>query len=111
MNIKPTGYYILVEVEVVSETIEEGNLQGFILHSPENQKREQTGNDTGTVIAIGPQAHVGFDGCTGKTAKARAKQWGYEVGDTVEFTRYEGKLIEDTNYRLIPDDKIIAVRT
>jgi len=110
MNIRPTGYYILVKVESVAKSIEGGVLDGFELHSNQELKREQTGNDTGTVIAIGPQAHVGFEGCDADTAEERAAQWGYIVGDVVEFMRYEGKLLEDEEHRLIPDDKIIAVR-
>jgi len=111
-TLRPTGYYVLVKVRTVEKEITEGDLAGFQLYSNDEHNREQKGHDLGEVIAIGPLAHMGFDGCQGSNAEERAAEWGYKIGDTVEFARYEGKLLEHPDYpnhRIIPDDKIIAV--
>ena len=112
VSIRPAGHYILIEMAEVSEEVTDGALAGFKLRSDFEQKREQSGHDIGTVVAIGPLAYVGFDGCEGATGEERAASWGFKVGDTVEFLRYEGKLLEHPDYpnhRIIPDDKILMV--
>lgn len=111
-QVRPAGHYILIEIETVSHEVTEGALSGFKLRSDDEQKREQMGHDIGTVLGIGPLAYVGFDGCEGATAEERAKSWGFEVGDKVEFARYEGKVLEHPDYpnhRIIPDDKVLMV--
>ena len=106
--IKPTGFHVLVEMEEVEETTE----SGIVIATKSGREREQNGHDVGTVIAIGPTAHMGYEGCDGDTAEARAAQWGYGIGDKVQFERYQGKLLDIPgceNHRIITDSNIIAV--
>jgi len=105
MQYKPVGYYILVEMDKISEEIEEGALAGFQLDSKE-VKREQHGHAIGTIKAFGPTCYKGFEGCESPD------DWGVKVGDRVEFNRYDGKecLAEGyEHFRLIPDSNIVAI--
>ena len=106
MNIKPTGYFVLVEVVKVDETHEGTSI---IMVSDEH-KRETGGRDIAHVKAFGPIAYKGYEGCDSH------KDWGVDVGDLVEFNRYDGKVPrhaetneELKNLRLIIDSDIIAV--
>ncbi len=108
MRVKPTGYHILVKVEEVEETTE----SGIVIATKTENKREQGGHDAGTVVAIGPTAYDGYAGCDGDTAQERAAMWGFQVGDKVQFERYNGKLLDlpgMENHRVIQDSNIIAV--
>ncbi len=103
--IEPTGFHVLVEMDVVEETTE----SGIIVATKTENKREQGGCDIGRVIAIGPTAHLGYEGINGETPKERAAQWGYKVGDRVLFERYAGKLLDIEgfeNHRVITDSNI-----
>ena len=106
IRIRPTGYYILVEVEAVEETHENSS----IIMIQDEQKREAGGRDIGTIVEFGPICFQGYADC--KTPK----DWGCKVGDKVEFNRYDGKtprLAESNpelaNLRIINDNDIIAV--
>lgn len=108
MELKPTGYYVLVKMEEVEVTSE----GGIILSTKEEGEREQKGHDIGTIVSMGPTSWSGFQGCDAVTAEARAEQWGCKVGDKVEFNRYEGKTPryeEFQDYRIIQDAHIIGV--
>lgn len=108
MKLKPTGYYVLVKMEAVEVTSD----GGIILSTKEEHEREQGGHDIGEIVEIGPTAWNGFQGCDAPTAVERAKQWGCEIGDKVEFNRYEGKVPryeEFKDYRIIQDAHIIGV--
>lgn len=99
--IKPLGFYVLIEMDVV-ENISEG---GIILG---NVEREQAACEFGTIADIGPTAYSGFPGCEDGGSEA----WGVKIGDRVEYRRYEGKrssIPEMENYRYIPDSHIIGV--
>lgn len=115
---RPTGYYILIEMETVEQTITEGALKDFVLHSPDENQREQTGHDVGVIKDFGPTVFTGFAGIPeekGNTTFSnidRAEMWGCKVGDKVEFNRYDGKVPRMEgyeNYRIIQDQHIIAV--
>ncbi len=113
MSLKPCGVKILIEVLPV----EIKSAGGIVMHSENEVKREKVGRDVGTVKAIGFGAYYGIGGCSkDKPAIERAKEWGFTIGDTVEFNRYDGKPTrfgetnkEFENYRLIDDQDIIGV--
>ena len=99
--IKPLGFYVLIEMDVV-ENVSDG---GIILG---NVDREQAACEFGIVKDIGPTAYKGFAGCEDSGAEG----WGVAIGDRVEYRRYEGKRSEAEgmeNYRYIPDSHIIGV--
>ena len=106
--IQPTGYYILVEMEEV----EEKTKSGIIIRDDATLKREQSGHNSGVVRALGHTVYQGFAGIEGKATKEeRAAAWGVNVGDKVEFNRYDGKIPNDEdhqNFRIIQDAHIIA---
>ena len=108
-TITPTGYYILVEMEVVEETTE----SGIILHDKKQLDREQGGHSVGTVRAFGHTVYQGFAGIEARgTKEERAAAWGINIGDKVEFNRYDGKIPNDAdleNFRIIQDAHIIGV--
>ena len=127
--IKPTGYYVLIKMEEIDKTVTEGALEGFVLQSGDEHDREQTGHDVGIVEAFGPTCFAGYQGidekvwvggpvskdnpgCRSCTATERAEQWGVQVGDKVEFNRYDGKVPRHPdfqNHRIIQDAHIIGV--
>jgi len=113
MKIKPTGYYVLIKMEEVKETIEEGALKGFQLSTGEDHKRQQDGHDVGRIEGFGPNCYRGFRGIDDNASlEERALQYGCKVGDQVEFNRYDGKQprhLEEGNYRIIQDEHIIGV--
>jgi co-chaperonin GroES (HSP10) len=112
MNLKPTGYYVLIEMEEVSQKVTEGALKGFVMSSNTEHEREQGGHDVGIVRALGPNAFAGYNGCDGETSSERAEQWGCKIGDKVEFNRYDGKVPrypDYQNHRIIQDHHIIGV--
>lgn len=108
-TITPTGYYILVEMEVVEETTE----SGIIVYDDAALKREQSGHNVGVVRSLGHTVYQGFAGIEGKASKEeRAAAWGVNIGDKVEFNRYDGKIPNDAdhqNFRIIQDAHIIGV--
>ena len=109
--IKPLGFHVLIKMEDVEQEIKEGALAGFQLTSDVENKREQAGHDVGVVVSFGPLAYVGWEGVEGVTAEERAQAWGVEVGDKVEFNRYDGKAIDHpdySGYRLMADRDLIG---
>ena len=110
--IKPTGYYVLIEMEEVSQQVTEGVLKGFVMASDTEHEREQAGHDVGIIRALGPTSFSGYEGCDAETSTGRAEQWGVKVGDKVEFNRYDGKVPrypDFENFRIIQDHHIIGV--
>lgn len=113
-KIEPLGFYVLIEMI----TVEEKSSGGIVLQA-KDVAREQDGCDIGYVRALGNTAFAAFPGCDGSTYPPSHKFfnmephqiWGIEVGDKVEYRRYEGKLsgVKDVkNMRYIPDTQIIG---
>ena len=97
----PCGYYVLVKME----KFENKTKNGIILATPEQEKREQAGQCIGTIIAFGPTAYKGFEGCNGP------EDWGVKIGDKFETARYAGKAVNHDDYkdyRLLTDQEITA---
>lgn len=110
--IKPCGTNILLKIKKHSE-VSEG---GIILNSSEVNK-EQAIEQLGEVVAIGPCAYIGWKGCEEADDSTEAAMiWGFEIGDQVEFKKYDaGDSIVDENdefvFRYIPDISIMGVIT
>jgi co-chaperonin GroES (HSP10) len=83
---------VLIKREEVQELTD-----GGILLPEDIREREEKGENKGRVIALGPFAHADWEGFETNTPEGKAKAWGYEVGDLVLFSRYDG-----TEYEL-PD--------
>src|SRR6478752_10367213 len=102
MKIKPAGYFVLVDVTPVKSTTESG-----IILSSDTVMKEQMAEETGTIIAFGPTAFVGMRGCDQEgSVLTPYQQWGLQVGNKVEFKRFEGKksyVKGYENFRYIPD--------
>jgi len=124
MKIKPLGFYVLIEME----TVEKVSAGGIVLPGDLIAK-EQDATDTGWVRAIGPTAYVGYPGCEREGGELKniaekgsiqlekqpalspADCWGLEIGQKIEYRRFEGKKSSEPgyeNYRYIPDSHIIG---
>jgi len=110
-KLKPCGYYVIVDVTPV-----ESVTKGGIILPEDTVEKEQAVEETGTVVSIGPLAFLGMRGCTEedveRTGLPAHKIWGIDVGDKVEFKKYEGKKsfvkgLEKQRY--IPDTHIMGV--
>lgn len=110
LTLKPKGHYILIELVTVKE-VSKG---GIILV---DSTKEQKATQFATVLAIGPTAFIGVDGCDPMKyppghenyAKKPHQIWGIDVGDTVFLNRYEGSDVNVANiknYRVIPDTQL-----
>ena len=119
MKIKPLGFYVLIEMEEV-EAVSEGG----IIMPGDLIAKEQDATDVGYVRAIGPTAYVGYPGCDKQVDKDNelggwdkvdvppSDCWGLEIGQKIEYRRFEGKKSAAPgydNYRYIPDSHIIGV--
>lgn len=113
VTVKPTGHYVLIELVKVSEK----SKGGIIIPSVE---REQKAAQFAKVLAVGPTAFIGVDGCdprswpTGhpNSTKEPYQLWGLEIGCTVGMNRYEGSDVNIAgieNYRIIPDTQLTHV--
>lgn len=109
MKAKATGFFVLVELDVVEEKTE----SGIIVHSKASHEREQRGHHKGRILNFGPLAFAGYSGIDNNLdADGRAEQWGVKVGDEVEFGRYAGEMLQKEGidrFMLIPDQKIMGV--
>ena len=119
MKIKPLGFYVLVEMEKVTT--------GGVIELPEDIiAKEQDATSVGYVRAIGPTAYSGYPGCdindssspltavealSGMTSATPHGCWGLEIGQKIEYRKFEGKksaVKGYENYRYIPDSHIIG---
>ena len=109
MIINPTGYYILIEMEEVTQV----SAGGIIMATKTENEREQNGHDVGVIRSFGPTCFMGFKGISeSDEVEERAKAYGVKVGDKVEFNRYDGKTPrnkEFKDFRLIQDEHIVGV--
>ena len=121
MKIKPLGFYVLVEMEEV-----EKKTAGGIVLPGDLVAKEQDATSVGYIRAFGPTAYVGYPGCdritdegpltasdelSGMTSATPHGSWGLEIGDKVEYRKFEGKassMIGFENHRYIPDSHIIG---
>ena len=105
--VTPLGHHVLIEIIPVKFTSE----SGIILQSENEKERERKGRDLGKIIAFGPTAYKGFEGCD------TPKDWGVEEGDIVELSgRYDGKFSSVSEYnegykslRYVMDNDIIGL--
>ena len=105
--VKPLGHHVLIEIIPVQFKTE----SGIIMGSANEQERERKGRDIGKVIAFGPTAYLGFEGCESPA------DWGVNVGDIVELSgRYDGKFSRVSEYdkayeslRYVNDSDIIGL--
>lgn len=110
--LKPLGFYVLIEMEEVKDVSSGGIILGDV-------SREQDAADIGYVRDIGSTAFHGYAGCIPSEYPPCDPQfkmkpheiWGINVGDKVEYRRYEGKVTgqkDFKNFRYIPDSAIIG---
>lgn len=105
-NIRPVGTFVLVRVEEVEKVT-----QGGIVLPEDLTKKEQAVIECGEIIEFGPCCYHGWAGCESEDSEPHS-QWGLEVGDMVEFRKYEGKASAVPgyeNFRYIPDTHILGV--
>lgn len=98
MNIIPAGHRILVKPEAFEEVdsvYKSAKAAGFVLPESEGRK-EQNAVDRGVVLAIGKTAFQDFGG----------EAW-CQVGDTVVYSKYGGKFID--NYLVLNDEDVVAI--
>lgn len=112
MTAQATGWFVLVELDEVDQTIKDGALAGFQTASNEEHEREQRGHHKGRIINFGPICYACYNGIDAETAEGRAAQWGVKIGDEVEVGRYAGEMLQKDGvdrYMLVPDQKIMGV--
>lgn len=111
-QIKPNGFYVLVEM------IEVKNVSAGGIHLGD-VRREQDACDIGFVRAFGNTAFNGMPGCNPSDyppshenyKKTPFQIWGLDIGDKVEYRRHEGKvsgIAGCEKLRYIPDTQIIG---
>lgn len=107
LPIKPLGHHVLIEIVPVQFK----SSGGIILSSEKESERERKGRDLAKILAFGPTAYLGFEGCNSPA------EWGVKVGDIVELSgRYDGKFSTVAEYnkdyesiRYVNDSDIIGV--
>ena len=107
IKVRPSGKQMLIKLEEVKE-LSEG---GIIRHSQTEHKREEEGQNQGRVLAIGPFVHADWEGFESNVPADKARQWGYELGDLVFFSRYDGvtpSIPGYENHRLINSNCILG---
>ena len=107
LPVMPLGHHVLIEIIPVQFK----SLGGIIMSSEKELERERKGRDLGKILAFGPTAYKGFEGCDS------AIDWGVKVDDVVELSgRYDGKFSTASEYsdeyksiRYVNDSDIIGV--
>lgn len=106
MTVSPLGFYILIELEEVDKVS-----KGGIILPDDLIAKEQSATSTGRIKEIGPLAYVNWPGCD-QEGKETHECWGINVGDLVEFKKYQGmeSVTDDGDrYRYIPDSHIVGL--
>lgn len=91
-NWTPMNNCVVVECDKVEE-----KSAGGIIYTATSKEREQYGKDSGTLIAVGESA---FEGLKVKP----------EVGDKVMYDKYDGKVRDNGEYRILVDEDILAIK-
>lgn len=97
---KVTGHRILVQVESIERTTQ----SGIIIQTDTEARREQLGQDAGTVVAIGGTAY-----------SDQSEAW-CRVGDFIKFGKYAGQIVnkketkDGMEYRVINDLDVVLVK-
>lgn len=111
MSIRPAGHHVLIEVAPVDDK----SKGGIIMATQNELSKEHAGRDVGVIKEFGPLAYKGLPGFPKEYITGPA-EWGVQVGDRVEFTRYDGKQPrsaeqnpEYKNLRIIQDTNILMV--
>ena len=107
LPVTPLGHHVLIEIIPVQFK----STGGIIMSSEKQLERERKGRDLGKILAFGPTAYKGFEGCDCPA------DWGVKVGDVVELSgRYDGKFSSASDYsdkyksiRYVNDSDIIGV--
>lgn len=97
---RPAGHRVLVKQDDLSNVDEAyARAKRVGIHLVED-KREQAGVDSGTVVAIGPSAFKDFGG----------DKW-CSVGDRIAFAKYSGKVVEDggDKFIVLNDEDVVYV--
>ena len=92
-GINPVGWRVLIKPQEIKEVSD----SGIILTTEVNKEREQMGNTTGVVVAMGEQCFAD-----------EPSPW-CKIGDKVIFAKYAGLLYkgkDDTHYRMINDKDV-----
>lgn len=97
MKIEPAGHRVIVK----PDPLEEISAGGIVIAHGADKKRKEQAQQTGVIVAIGPNAWKAFDD---------GAPWAV-VGDRVYFAKYGGHIIEDGDeeYRLLNDEDITAI--
>ena len=105
--IKPLLHRIIVKqhkLNEVNKDYKRAEAIGLFIPEHEDTKRAQAGVDKGIVVSIGPTAYRDFN--TGVPIN---------VGDTVAFARFSGKIIVDPQdeeeYVALNDEDVVAILT
>lgn len=114
-EVSPLGHMVAIEVLEV----EAKSKGGIITSVGKNAEFEQDACEFGRIVAFGPTAFYGVTGCNPEkypTTSAFSRMtppqiWGVDVGDVVEFRRFEGKksgVKGQERIRYIPDTQILG---
>lgn len=100
LPIFPAGYRVLVK-QMAIETKSKG---GIMLYSRAEEKRQQKGEPTGILMAVGPLAW--------KHERLGGEPWA-KVGDMVRFGRYAGDAFKEesdgSHWHIMNDEDILGV--
>ncbi len=98
--IKPCGYYVLIKPDAVETAV-----NGIIVSTPSEEKKESRAQVIGTILSLGPTAFEDYGG---------QDVWACS-GDRVVYSKYGGKFIKDPangeEFVLVNDNDIVAILT
>jgi len=99
--IEVVGHRVLIRPQHFEEEVEDGALKGFKLDVGDDWKRDRAATVIGVIEGVGPNAWLGFD---------EGNPWA-QVGDTVYYAKYSGKVVEDgdDSYIVCNDEDVIAI--
>jgi len=94
--IKPCGHRVIIKPDPLEEKTE-----GGILIAYQDKKRQESGQHTGVIVAIGPTAWKDF---------SDGDPWA-SIGDHIYFAKYGGYELEvaGEKYRVMNDEDVTAI--